>query len=146
MDANIVGLIIGLILAAITLFLIFWGNKKSNASIEARTQSEYQTTPPMQADVTEPMKMETAVPAALKADDLTIIEGIGPKINTILQLNGIQTFAQLAATDTDMLMKLLKDNELSFAKPGSWPEQARLAAEGRMAELKELQDRLIAGR
>lgn len=134
MDANLVGLIIGILLAALTLFLIFWGNKKSNASIEAKGQSAAQADAPAQA------------PAAVNPEDLTIVEGIGPKINALLQQNGIHTFAQLAAADVAVLVKILKENGLQFAKPNSWPEQARLAAEGKMDELKTLQDKLIAGR
>jgi hypothetical protein len=33
-----------------------------------------------------------------------------------------------------------------IADPASWPEQAALAADGRWAELRALQDRLVAGR
>jgi uncharacterized membrane protein len=39
-----------------------------------------------------------------------------------------------------------KDKGLMFLKPASWPEQARLAAAGKMDELKTLQDKLVAGR
>ena len=87
-----------------------------------------------------------AVQVSDKADDLAIIEGIGPKIAGILSQAGIKTFAQLAATDLPVLEKLLKDNGLQFTKPGSWAEQARLAAAGRMDELKALQEKLVAGR
>jgi predicted flap endonuclease-1-like 5' DNA nuclease len=87
-------------------------------------------------------------PAVAQAtpDDLVLIEGIGPKIASLLKASGIMTFRQLAGAQVPVLEKLLKDNGLSFVKPNSWPEQARLAADGKMEELKALQAKLVAGR
>jgi predicted flap endonuclease-1-like 5' DNA nuclease len=82
---------------------------------------------------------------AVKKDDLVIIEGIGPKIAKAFNKAGILTFQQLADTPVAKLHEILRDASLS-ATPVTWPEQARLAAEGKMDELKTLQDRLIAGR
>jgi predicted flap endonuclease-1-like 5' DNA nuclease len=81
-----------------------------------------------------------------RADDLTIVEGIGPKIAGLLQAAGIKTFAQLSATDTAKLSEILKAAHLQFSDPTTWPQQAALAAAGKMAELKVLQDSLNAGR
>lgn len=80
------------------------------------------------------------------ADDLTILEGIGPRVSQLLQQNGIHTFAHLAAADTGRLREILDAANLRFMDPGTWSEQARLAAEGRMDELKELMGRLQGGR
>ena len=41
-------------------------------------------------------------------DDLTLIEGIGPKINALLNQNGVYTFAQLAATSVERLRSILE--------------------------------------
>ena len=79
-------------------------------------------------------------------DDLTIIEGIGPKIASLLNQHGITSFAQLAGTPIPDLVKILQENGLQFVKPDSWIEQGRLAAEGKMDDLKALQDKLIGGR
>ncbi len=84
-------------------------------------------------------------PSAVKPDDLVIIEGIGPKIAGVLQAAGIQTFAQLAAADPAQLEKILHDAGLRLADPSTWMEQAKLAAEGKMDELKALQDSLKGG-
>lgn len=84
-------------------------------------------------------------PAELAPDDLTIIEGIGPKINQILHENGISTFAELAETSPEFLSELLRAHRI----PGvtvTWPEQARLAALGDWDGLKTLQQNLTAGR
>jgi predicted flap endonuclease-1-like 5' DNA nuclease len=87
-------------------------------------------------------------PVAGKADDLVIIEGIGPKIAEILVSNGISTFAQLADTQVDALAAVLKKAGSRFAthKPDTWPMQAALARDGKMTELKALQDELDAGK
>ena len=87
------------------------------------------------------------VPAApVKPDDLTLIEGIGPKIASVLQAAGIATFSQLAGADLSRLEKILQDAGLRLADPGTWAEQARLAAEGKWEEFKTLTDSLKGGR
>ncbi len=86
------------------------------------------------------------IPPTLVPDDLKLIEGIGPKIDALLKAAGISTFAQLAATDVSRLRELLGDGRFRIADPTTWPEQAGLAAEGKLDELKALQDRLNAGR
>lgn len=79
-------------------------------------------------------------------DDLTIVEGIGPKVNQILHAAGIGTFAQLAEAAPDRLRAILEDARLGFMDPATWPEQARLAWEGKLDELKDYQDRLTGGK
>ncbi|CAG0959249.1 DNA-binding protein HRL53 [Anaerolineae bacterium] len=78
-------------------------------------------------------------------DDLVIIEGIGPQIAKAFNKAGIKTFGQLANSNADKLQEILKEAKLS-ADPATWSEQARLAAAGKMDELKKLQDQLQAGR
>lgn len=87
-----------------------------------------------------------AAVAATAADDLEVIEGIGPKIAGVLQAAGISTFAQLAAASVAQLAEILQAAELRLAVPETWPEQAALAAAGNWDELKQLQDRLKGGR
>lgn len=85
-------------------------------------------------------------PPPTAADDLTILEGIGPRVSQLLHENGFLTFAQLAAADAGRLREILDAANLRFMDPGTWSEQARLAAEGRMDELKALMGRLQGGR
>jgi large subunit ribosomal protein L30 len=80
------------------------------------------------------------------SDDLTVIEGIGPKIGGLLQAAGIHTFGELAATDTARLTEILQAANLRLASPETWPEQAQLAAAADWDGLKQLQDRLKGGR
>lgn len=84
--------------------------------------------------------------AQVVEDDLIIIEGIGPKISSVLKGRGIRTFAQLAQTSPQALKQMLLDAGLRLGDPASWPEQARLAAAGDMEGLKKLQDSLKGGR
>lgn len=81
------------------------------------------------------------------ANDLTIVEGIGPKINELFNNAGIKTFAQLASTTVPQMRKILDAGGSRFriANPGTWAQQAALAADNKWAELKKLQDKLSAG-
>jgi predicted flap endonuclease-1-like 5' DNA nuclease len=97
------------------------------------------------------LQSDRAVDAFLPAaepEDLTRIEGIGPRIAEILNGVGIQKYAQLAGTPANRLRDILREAGPRFrlADPASWPEQARLAGEGKWEQLQELQDGLNAGR
>jgi len=83
-----------------------------------------------------------------KKDDLTKLEGVGPKISEILQKGGINTFEDLANADAGNIKKLLEAAGPRFKMhdPGSWPRQSKLAAAGNWAELKKLQDVLDGGK
>jgi predicted flap endonuclease-1-like 5' DNA nuclease len=80
--------------------------------------------------------------------DIEIVEGIGPKIAELLRARGLGSFGALAQASPGTLREILDDGGPAYriADPGSWPEQARLAADGRWDELKTLQDSLNAGR
>jgi predicted flap endonuclease-1-like 5' DNA nuclease len=87
-----------------------------------------------------------STPAAAEPDDLTQIEGIGPKISSVLQAAGIVTFADLANADTAHLKQILVDAGLRIHNPSTWPEQAALARAGRWEDLKAFNSQLNAGR
>lgn len=105
--------------------------------------------PPVPAPSAGPIDSAAATaaePAAPTAEDLTVIEGIGPKIAGLLRAAGITTLAELAAADVNRLRDILLAARLRLADPGSWPEQARLAAAGDWDALKLLQGQLKGGR
>ena len=89
-----------------------------------------------------PKKKAVAKKATTKGDDLKKIEGIGPKIAEIFNNAGITTFAELADTSVEKLQEILAAAGSRYAskKPGSWPKQAKMAAEGKWDELKAWQD------
>jgi predicted flap endonuclease-1-like 5' DNA nuclease len=83
---------------------------------------------------------------SVKPDDLTVIEGIGPKISGLLKEKGVTTYKALAKMDPAAIAKILKTAGLNMADSSTWPEQAGLIAEGKMKELKALQANLKGGR
>ncbi|MFK8021092.1 MAG: helix-hairpin-helix domain-containing protein [Pseudomonadales bacterium] len=83
-----------------------------------------------------------------KLDDLKIVEGIGPKIEGLLNEAGINSWAELAAADVEMLRTVLADagSRYSVHNPETWPQQAGLCAKQSWDELQTLQDALDGGR
>ncbi|MEK7255803.1 MAG: 50S ribosomal protein L27 [Bacteroidota bacterium] len=90
---------------------------------------------------------EVATPKGNK-DNLKIVEGIGPKIESLLNEEGIFTFAELAQTESERIREILDaaGPRYKMFDPTTWPRQAQLASEGKMDELKELQDSLKGGK
>lgn len=77
-----------------------------------------------------PVEVETeeeVVIAAATPDDLTRINGIGPKVASLLNENGLTTFAQLAQTDVSQIKAILEraGSRYRLLDPTTWPEQAR---------------------
>ncbi|MFK8054811.1 MAG: helix-hairpin-helix domain-containing protein [Saprospiraceae bacterium] len=70
-----------------------------------------------------------------KKDDLTKIEGIGPKISELLHKGGIPTFVALSNANVQRLKEILNaaGPRYQMHNPGSWPKQAGLAAAGKVA-------------
>ncbi|MFK7774380.1 MAG: helix-hairpin-helix domain-containing protein, partial [Saprospiraceae bacterium] len=93
---------------------------------------------------------EEAAPAVEEApaaaDDLTKIEGIGPKIGETLTNAGIATFAQLAEADVEKVKEILAENKLASHDPTTWGQQAKMAADGEWDALKKWQDELDGGK
>jgi predicted flap endonuclease-1-like 5' DNA nuclease len=82
-----------------------------------------------------------------KQDDLKAVEGIGPKIESLLHEGGINTWAALAATPVERIQEILNaaGDAFKLAKPETWPQQAQLAANGQWDALMALQDELNGG-
>jgi len=93
----------------------------------------------------------TALKAKQRAmqDDFSRLDGIGPRISSVLRSAGVKTFAKLAAKETDEIREILAASNPSLLKlsdPTSWPEQAGRAAEGEWESLKTLQENLKEAR
>ena len=88
------------------------------------------------------------VGAAGQADDLTKIEGIGPKIAQVLADAGITTFAALAGTSAGRLREILNaaGSRYRITDPTTWPEQAAHAAAGEWDKFNDLVVKLKAGK
>jgi len=81
---------------------------------------------------------------AVTSDDLTKIEGIGPKIAETLAAKGVVTFADLAGAQPEAISEMITDVRGNH-NPATWPQQAQLADSGKWDELKDLQDKLDGG-
>jgi hypothetical protein len=79
-------------------------------------------------------------------DDLTKIEGIGPKVAKVLGDAGIKTFDGLAHADISSVQKILNDAGMQMMNPEGWVEQAKLAAKGDWSAFEKLQSELKGGR
>jgi len=80
-------------------------------------------------------------------DDLTLIEGIGPKIANLLVVAGVKSYDKLAKSSMADIKSILEKGGSAYAMhdPSTWTQQARLAADGKWAELNELKEKLISG-
>lgn len=120
-----------------SLFYLLVRRRTSNDAIIQPVQIDLtfvrSPTPPPQPAPAAPERETPTQP-----DDLTVINGIGPKISALLRENGITTFAQLAETDPQRLQKMLEGTRARMADPASWPEQARLAADRNWDAMKAL--------
>lgn len=83
-----------------------------------------------------------------KEEDLKRIEGIGPKIEQLLNGADIVSFQQLAETEISHLREILDaaGDRYRMHDPGTWSAQARLAANGEWELLEEYQEELKGGR
>jgi len=77
----------------------------------------------------------------IKSNNLQIIEGIGPKLQEVLNKGGITTWLQLSLSKSDAIRKILveADSKYKMHNPDSWPEQAAQAAAGKWDDLITLQ-------
>jgi predicted flap endonuclease-1-like 5' DNA nuclease len=98
------------------------------------------------AETMPPRVQVPSRPCEPEPDDLTRIEGIGPKFASMLRSMGITTYEQLASSNVDELRDVFRERGLYFADPATWPEQAELAAAGAWEALSDLQEVLSAGR
>src|SRR5690606_7094624 len=128
------------------------GYKKKNGHRQSLTQIEIVSIAASGAKA-DPAKKEEAPKKAeskkaAKGEDLTKIEGIGPKASEALVNAGVDTFAKLAKKSADQIKEILTQasSTLAHLDPGTWAEQADLAANGKWDELKELQDQLNGGK
>ena len=106
---------------------------------KAKTATKRKATSTAKRKATAPRKIRT-----VKADNLKLIEGIGPKLETILLENGIITFKDLSKAKVATLRTILEKAgpRYNVHNPSTWAKQARFAANGKMADLKKYQGTL----
>ncbi len=96
----------------------------------------------------EKVMVKLGILKAWKENDLKAVEGIGPKIEGLLNNAGITTWRGLAGTSVSRLKEILAaaGDRYQLADPTTWPKQAELAADGKFDELEEYQDFLQGGK
>lgn len=84
----------------------------------------------------------------IKQDDLKMVEGIGPKIEALLNEAGIFTWNDLATAPIEKVQEVLDNAGPAFNihNPATWAKQAELADAAQWEELEAYQDRLKGGR
>ncbi|MEQ5792153.1 30S ribosomal protein S2 [Muricauda sp. NFXS6] len=120
--------------------------KKEEKATEEKPAKKAEAAPTKEekpAEEEKPAKKE----AKAKPDDLTKIEGVGPKAAEALIASGVKTYAELADADAEKVKEILTEasSTLAHLDPTSWPKQAKMAAEGKWDELKEWQDSVKGG-
>jgi predicted flap endonuclease-1-like 5' DNA nuclease len=134
------------------VILVLWWALCRNAKAtevpehEDEHHNDHEGQPALEPPVHPPAEEKVVPIVETRVDDLEIIEGIGPKIASVLREAGITTFVQLAKEEPGNLKVILDRAGIRLADPVSWPEQAKLAAEVDREGLKTLQDRLKGGR
>lgn len=127
-------------------------SKKKVASASTKSSSASSITATTAAAAT-PIAAATSAPkdtggekksaawAKLKSNNMQIIEGIGPKMNEVLNDNGISSWSVLAGKSRDELKAILDKygDKYKIIEPGDWPNQAKLAAEDKWEELYKYQ-------
>jgi predicted flap endonuclease-1-like 5' DNA nuclease len=84
----------------------------------------------------------------ITADDLKLVEGIGPKIEELFHKAGLKTWASVAASKPEKLKEILVGGGERFQMhdPGTWPKQCKMMVDDQWAELKTLQEKLSGGK
>lgn len=77
------------------------------------------------------------VKGATTKNDLKVIDGVGPKLESILNEAGITSYIALAKTSEKKLTKILEEAGPRYRmhNPSDWKAQAKLAAAGKLEEL-----------
>jgi F-type H+-transporting ATPase subunit gamma len=141
--------------AADNLLLAHAAELRANATLEmgggSASVSYMGATAVLEKPAVEAIPMTESKPKAkskkAEGDDLTKIEGIGPKIATALHAVGITTFAQLSQATEDELHEAIEKAGMRLAPSiPTWAKQAKLAADGAWDELQAYQDKLVGGR
>jgi predicted flap endonuclease-1-like 5' DNA nuclease len=86
--------------------------------------------------------------ATTVVDDLTKIEGIGPKVAELLKADGIETFEKLAKSGVEKIKTILDNagKRYQIHNPTTWIAQAKIASKGDWTGLKKWQDELSGGK
>ena len=125
------------------------GDEVEAAEVEATPEPAPE--PVVEAEA-EPEPVEAEAPAVEESSepqDLTVVEGIGPKTAEALNAEGVTTYAQLAklsADDIEAMVKVKHKVRILSGAAQTWPKQAKYLAAGDDEGLAAYQATLKGGR
>ncbi|OWY20527.1 hypothetical protein C7N43_13780 [Sphingobacteriales bacterium UPWRP_1] len=127
---------------------VFWFNDEQADSFVPSPYLDVQNSVLETGSYVPPKKAAKPQKQTPAKDDLKQIEGIGPKIEELLNSKGITTFELLSETAVATIESLLEAAGPRFRihNPATWPQQAALALKGEWEQLKKWQDELKAGK
>ena len=116
---------------------------KSKADMAANTVSAAPALIPFNGDAAK-----AVFGKKITQDNLTVVEGIGPKIQQLFHDFNIKTWKALSETSIEKCQEVLNSggDRYRIHKPNTWPKQAELAYQGKWAELLKWQDELDGGK
>ncbi|NND93394.1 MAG: hypothetical protein HKN45_00910 [Flavobacteriales bacterium] len=135
------------------LLRFFIGSKGDDSSLRSEVDRLRSVNSNLKTELDACNKQSPAVAIAAierptNPDDLKKIEGIGPKIEEIMNNGGVWTYASMAEASAghlnDLILAVWPNNKVHDA--GTWPQQAAMARDGKWDELKSLQDQLKGGK
>ena len=125
----------------------------AEASVEVEEAVEEAPVAEVKEEVTTPKTSKSekiTLPSGkkIKLNDLKIVEGIGPKIEGLLNAADIHTWADLANAPLEKVQAILDEagSRYRMHNPATWAKQAQLAADQKWEELVKYQDELDGGR
>jgi predicted flap endonuclease-1-like 5' DNA nuclease len=124
-----------ILIIILLVILWFWFGREEGAATAVETPA---AEPEVEADE------EPAAPA--QPDDLKKIEGIGPKVASLLNEAGITTFQGMVDAGAEKLEAILNEAGLQMIDADTWPDQAKVAAAGDWEALGALQAELKGGK
>ena len=118
------------VIVAVLLLMVIWWlfSRRKTESVDARTEKFVSRN------------------GRASADDLTKLEGIGPKVAKVLNDAEITTFDDLARAEAADVKNVLNEAGLQMMNPEGWIEQASLAAKEDWEAVERLQNELKGGR
>lgn len=136
-----------ILIIILLVILWYWFGREEEEALESGTPVEEPVVPDaqkMESVQIEDTDMGGTTPVV--PDDLKKIEGVGPKVASLLNQAGIMTFQQVVDAGAEKIEAILDEASLQMINADTWPEQAKLAAAGDWKALETLQDVLKGGK
>ena len=122
-----------------------WNQEARIGELHDELVAQYAGSAPPEPDL---MAGSVVLGEKVRFNDLTVIEGIGPKTADLLLSSGFKSWWQLHQASPDHLRRVLADagSWFQMLDPTTWPEQAGMLARGEWRQFKLMADRLKGGR